>query len=183
MSEEGSTRRGFLSLLTNALMAILGLLLAVPAVAYIWSPLRRKLGDAGGGDGFSDAGAVADLPVGQWQLISIDVVRQDGWEKTRTRRGVYVRRSVEGKQDLVVLTPTCPHLGCSVSWQSDQEQPNKGEFVCPCHKGVFSSEGQLIAGPPPRGMDRLSSETRGDRLWVRWEDFKIGIPERVPVEV
>ena len=183
MSKEGTTRRGFLSWLTNGLLGLLGILLAAPAIAYVWSPLRKKPDEGSGTDGFSDAGPLADLPVGQWQLVSIDVVRQDGWEKTRTSRGVYVRRTGEGMQDVIVLTPTCPHLGCSVSWQADKDQQGNGEFVCPCHKGVFNAEGQLKGGPPPRGMDKLPSETRGDRLWIRWEDFKIGIPERVPVEV
>jgi quinol---cytochrome c reductase iron-sulfur subunit, bacillus type len=178
MSAEGTTRRGFLSLLTNTVLTVLGICVAAPAIAYVWSPLRKKSGDESSTDGFSDAGPLADLPVGKWQLVSIDVVRQDGWEKTRTRRVVYVRRAEEGKQDIAVLSPTCPHLGCSVSWEPDSDH-----FSCPCHKGVFNAQGELVGGPPPRGMDNLPAETRGDRLWVRWQDYKIGISERVPVEV
>jgi menaquinol-cytochrome c reductase iron-sulfur subunit len=178
MPNEGATRRGFLSFLTNTLMAVIAALLAVPAIAYVWSPLRKKPGEKNAGDGFSDAGPVTDLPIGKWQLVSIDVVRQDGWEKTRTGRGVYVRRNGEGSQDIEVLSPICPHLGCSVSWQSESDQ-----FMCPCHKGVFNAKGTFISGPPPRGMDTLEAEIRGGRLWVRWQDFKIGVPERVSVEV
>ncbi len=118
MPNEGETRRGFLSFLTTAVMTCLGILLSVPAVAYFWSPLRKKVGEENAGDGFSDAGLVKDLPLGKWQLVSIDVVRQDGWEKTRMGRGVYVRRTGEGSQNVEVLSPTCPHLGCSVSWQA-----------------------------------------------------------------
>lgn len=32
-----------------------------------------------------------------------------------------------------------------------------------------------MSGPPPRGMDALDWEVRGDRLFVRWQDFKIGV--------
>jgi hypothetical protein len=32
-------------------------------------------------------------------------------------------------------------------------------------------------------MDPLEHEIRAERLWVRWQDFKIGVPERVPVEI
>jgi menaquinol-cytochrome c reductase iron-sulfur subunit len=178
MPNESETRRGFLSFLTNGLMAVIAALLAVPAVAYIWSPLRKRPTEANAGDGFSDTGAVTDLPIGKWQLVSIDVVRQDGWEKTRSGRGVYVRRNTEGSQDIGVLSPICPHLGCSVSWLLESDQ-----FMCPCHKGIFDANGKFISGPPPRGMDALESEIRGGRLWVRWQDFKIGVPERVSVEV
>jgi menaquinol-cytochrome c reductase iron-sulfur subunit len=177
MPNHEESRRGFLSFLTMALLTLIGALLAVPAVAYFWSPLRKKQGEEGVGDGFSDAGPVKDLAAGKWQLVSIEVVRQDGWEKTRTGRGVYVRRTEDGGQKVEVLSPICPHLGCSVSWQADSDQ-----FMCPCHKGVFSPAGTYVKGPPPRGMDVLESEVRGDRLWVRWQDFKIGIPERVSVE-
>jgi hypothetical protein len=32
-------------------------------------------------------------------------------------------------------------------------------------------------------MDPLEYEVRAGRLWVRWEEFKIGVGERIPVSV
>jgi hypothetical protein len=32
-------------------------------------------------------------------------------------------------------------------------------------------------------MDPLAYETRGGKLWVRWQDFKIGVRERLSVEM
>jgi hypothetical protein len=32
-------------------------------------------------------------------------------------------------------------------------------------------------------MDPLDYEVRASRLWIRWQDFKIGVAERVPVNV
>jgi hypothetical protein len=29
-------------------------------------------------------------------------------------------------------------------------------------------------------MDPLEYEVRAGRLWVRWQDFKIGVAERIP---
>jgi menaquinol-cytochrome c reductase iron-sulfur subunit len=167
-------RRGFLNFVTSALLALLGLCLALPAIAYFCSPLWRKRGAAASEEGFSDAGAVADLPVGKWQLVTVEVVRQDGWEKSRTRRSVWVRRSAEG--EVGVLSPICPHLGCPVHWDTEH-----GNFLCPCHKGVFDATGRLVGGPPPRGMDGLDSEVRAGRLLVRWQDFQIGVPGRLPI--
>jgi Rieske Fe-S protein len=174
MPGQPENRRGFLHVVTSTLLAVLGLCLAIPAIAHFCYPLWKKRGEGSAEEGFSDAGTVADLPVGKWQLVTVEVVRQDGWEKTRTRRSVWVRRSAEG--DVSVLSPICPHLGCPVSWDPDQ-----AGFLCPCHKGVFDASGKLVGGPPPRGLDVLESEVRAGRLLVRWQDFKIGVSERFPV--
>jgi Rieske Fe-S protein len=176
MPSDSENRRSFLGLLTKAVLAVIGVGLAGPAIAYISSPLwRRKVAGAQGA-AFCDAGPLADLPAGQWSAVTIEVVRRDGWETTRTRRTVWVRRA--GENDVTVLSPICPHLGCPISWSAD-----RGEFACPCHRGTFDADGRLVAGPPPRGMDTLDWEVRAGRLFVRWQDYKIGVADRVAVEV
>ena len=130
MPSSGESRRLFLSLLTKALGGVIGLCLAVPAIAYVTSPLWRKRSADSPVPDFSDAGALTDLPVGEWRAVTVEVVRRDGWETTRTRRTVWVRRTSEGQDAIVVLSPICPHLGCPINWSPDRLQ-----FVCPCHKG------------------------------------------------
>ena len=52
--------------------------------------------------------------------------------------------------------------------------------------GSFSGVDGLLGGrggPPPRGMDALAWEVRAGRLFVRWQDFKIGVETPSPVEV
>ncbi|HMF11291.1 MAG TPA: ubiquinol-cytochrome c reductase iron-sulfur subunit [Gemmataceae bacterium] len=179
MSTPNTNRRGFLGVLTNLVIAGIGLLIAVPAVAYFWAPLRRKGETLGSDDGFADAGPLADLPVGEWKLVTLEVVRRDAWtEKARTQHGVWVRRSEAGDPPALVLSPICPHLGCQIEWHGD-----RSEFVCPCHKGVFTSNGAVVSGPPPRGMDELPSKVRAGRLLVQWRDFKSGVAERAPVDL
>jgi menaquinol-cytochrome c reductase iron-sulfur subunit len=178
MATDDKGRRRFLSYLTQAGATLLGLCMAIPALAYVSSPLRRKGGAGALGGAFADVGAFVDLPLGKWQLVTLEVLREDGWEKTRTRRSVYVRRSADGAERATVLSPICPHLGCPIAWQPDQS-----EFKCPCHQGTFSGSGERVSGPPPRGMDALDFEVRGGRLLVRWQDFKIGVPQRVPVDL
>ena len=176
MTTTDTTRRGWLGFMTNVLMAALALLVAVPAVAYFLGPLRRKTG--AGDREFQDLGAVADLPLGEWRLLALETVYADGWKQTRARHAVWVRRHGEGQQGVTVLSSICPHLGCPINWHPDREQ-----FNCPCHGGVFDAAGQLAGGPPPRPMDALDFEIRAGRLWVRWQDFKIGVAERLPVTV
>ena len=131
MPTNGESRRSFLSLLTKAVVAVIGVCLGAPAIAYFSSPLWRKRGADGAGPDFSDAGPLADLPVGEWRGVTVEVVRRDGWETTRTRRTVWVRRSGEGDATVTVLSPICPHLGCPINWH-----PDAAQFVCPCHGGV-----------------------------------------------
>lgn len=166
-------RRSFLSLCTGALLALLGLALAVPAVCYVGAPLRRKRGESG--LPFADAGPLSEIPAGRWLLRALETVQANGWTKGRVRHAVWVRR--EGTGDaFTVLSSLCPHLGCPIDWHPGEER-----FVCPCHGGAFSAAGERTAGPPPRRMDRLDYEVRNGRLWVRWQEFKIGVAEPTPV--
>jgi menaquinol-cytochrome c reductase iron-sulfur subunit len=169
-------RRGFLGWCTGLLLAVLGLLVAVPAVGYFCAPLRGRRKKEEGGAGFVDVGPVADLPAGEWGLRTLEVVQDDGWKQTRARRSVWVRREGVGDRGITVLSPLCPHLGCPINWH-----PDKAQFDCPCHGGTFAADGRHVSGPPPRAMDPLEFEVRAGRLWVRWPDFKIGVAERVPV--
>jgi Rieske Fe-S protein len=171
-----TTRRGFLGFLTSLLMGLIGLLIAVPAIAYFVAPLLRKTVAESGATTFHDAGPLSDIPVGEWRLVSLEMVQQDGWRKTRAKHAVWVRRL--DKEKLTVLSSICPHLGCPINWHADREQ-----FNCPCHGGIFDVSGKRTGGPPPRSMDPLDYEVRAGRLWVRWQDFKIGVADRVAVNV
>ena len=176
MADAGTSRRRFLSFFTSLLLALIGLLVAIPALGYFLGPLRRKA--EGAGVAFQDIGPLSDIPVERWSLLSLEIVQEDGWKKMRVRHAVWVRRRGEGDQAITVMSPICPHLGCPINWQPDQSQ-----FFCPCHGGIFDSDGRRTGGPPPRSMDPLEFEVRTGRLWVRWRDFKIGVAERVPVSV
>jgi len=45
--------------------------------------------------------------------------------------------------DFIALSSTCPHLGCSVQWEAQNNR-----FFCPCHNGEFDASGKGYAGPP-----------------------------------
>lgn len=61
---------------------------------------------------------------------------------------VLIKRTAEGFQ---ALNSTCPHLGCQVYWEEDNNR-----FFCPCHSGVFDPQGIAIAGPPADAGQRLA---------------------------
>jgi cytochrome b6-f complex iron-sulfur subunit len=63
--------------------------------------------------------------------------------------------------EYVALSAVCTHLGCVVQWQAE-----RGEFLCPCHAGRFSSTGSVLSGPPPRPLESLPLVIDGDQLRV-----------------
>lgn len=158
-------------------MALLTGLILAPAMAFVINPLRRRGANAAGDD-FVDAGAVDSIPVGTWTLLPIEIIRQDGWAKMRQSRSIWVFAKGTAPSDLEVLSPICPHLGCPVAWLA-----NVSQFRCPCHGGTFSKDGTLVGGPPPRAMDKLEFQIRDGHLWVRWQDFRIGVPDRIAVQM
>ena len=52
--------------------------------------------------------------------------------------------------DLVAFSAVCTHLGCIVQWEKDNQ-----DFLCPCHAGHYSADGDVTAGPPPRPLKKL----------------------------
>ena len=43
----------------------------------------------------------------------------------------------------IALSSTCPHLGCQVHWE-----PQNDRYLCPCHNGTFAPAGTPTGGPP-----------------------------------
>jgi Rieske Fe-S protein len=52
--------------------------------------------------------------------------------------------------DFLALSSTCPHLGCQVHWEGQNNR-----FFCPCHNGAFDPTGKAIAGPPAEAGQSL----------------------------
>lgn len=56
----------------------------------------------------------------------------------------------------------CSHLGCYAHWEGGLRK-----FVCPCHNAVFDENGQVIAGPPPTGLQQIPVEVRDQLVYLR----------------
>lgn len=170
------SRRTFLTVCTDGLLALIGLAIAVPAIRYFVGPLLGKGRAAASSPSFEAVVAIDELPDGEWKLIPLKVVQRDGWERKDVSHSVWVRRDGTSVPKFTVLSPICPHLGCHINWF-----PKKREFICPCHGGKYNANGDYLSGPPPRSMDPLQFEARGGELYVRWQDFETGVHQRVPV--
>ena len=165
----GSTgRRSFLLALFGVSSATVGALLAIPIIRFVTYPLRKNATDAG----WSDLGPVGDFAsLAMPTAKTITLERRDAWQSTTSQTAVYVLPPENGK--FRILSPICPHLGCSVRWVDSENK-----FVCPCHSGSFTATGERIAGPPPRSMDSLESKVEGGVLKVRYQYFRQIVPKK-----
>ncbi len=55
----------------------------------------------------------------------------------------------------------CTHLGCTVVWN-----PEKKEFHCPCHDGLFDAHGNVLSGPPSSPLERWKVKVDGEKVFV-----------------
>jgi len=154
-------RRSFLGVLLGAGMASVGALLSVPLLRFVLHPLLRATTPLA----WSEVGNAEELAAALPTKKLIAVEQRDGWRKIVSERAVYVIKQENGQ--LAVLSSICPHLGCSVAWQAE-----KNVFSCPCHGGLFASDGKLLGGPPPRRMDFLESKIEGGVLIVQYQYFR-----------
>jgi nitrite reductase/ring-hydroxylating ferredoxin subunit len=61
----------------------------------------------------------------------------------------------------IAISTRCAHLGCPVNFF-----PAAGNFVCPCHGGVYDFEGKVIGGPPVRPLDRFQTRVRNGQVQI-----------------
>ena len=62
-------------------------------------------------------------------------------------------------EEYVARSLLCTHFGCFVEWN-----PTQGRYLCPCHDGVFDSDGQALFGPPQRPLQELPVRLEGETL-------------------
>ncbi len=153
-SESSPGRRNFLArVIVGTQAAIAAAITAVvggAALAPSFMPGRRS---------WLRAAMVADLVDGAPTPVTLRIMRQDGYRQVVDRRVVYVRREAGS---VIVLDSTCTHLGCRTKYDAAAKQ-----FVCPCHGGVYDTNGAVVAGPPPAPLRRIEARIDGDHVVVR----------------
>jgi len=137
------SRCGMLAALGALFTGAVGLLLAVPIVGYILSPVIRERRP--GYESWLSLGPLSQFPTGQTRLATYRNPLTGPSDGETANIPCWVR-NVDG-QTFQVFAINCAHLGCPVRWF-----PQSGLFMCPCHGGAYYSDGSYAAGPPPRGL-------------------------------
>lgn len=165
-SERNVGRRTFLSYVFGAVAGFLTAAMGIPLAGAAILPTLK-----GRGLNWAPVGAPGDFQVGQPKSAQLDLKMKDGWIEKNEARGVWVVK--KGDNDFTVFNGRCVHLGCAYNWVEAQKQ-----FACPCHGGVYTVDGKVVGGPPPRPLDTLEWKIEGGNLVVGYTDFLLGTPAK-----
>jgi Rieske Fe-S protein len=155
------SRRDFIKVTVAAIGSILGAVIAIPSITYLFSPALEKKDDKG----TIDLGPLEDYRIGTPTRFETTITKVNGWERTGTLYGLFVYRKNES--DVRVFSDICTHLGCRVSWHTDQEH-----YISPCHDGHFDIVGDVVSGPPPRPLDEYVVKVENGNLYAQLPPVK-----------
>jgi menaquinol-cytochrome c reductase iron-sulfur subunit len=139
----GLTRRALLMKLGILFNGFIALVLAVPIVRYLLSPIARE--KKGAYDAWVALGNLEQFPSGQTRLATYRNPVVNAWDGDTGDIPCWVR-NVDG-QKFQVFAINCAHLGCPVRWF-----PQSSLFMCPCHGGAYYQDGSRASGPPERRL-------------------------------
>jgi Rieske Fe-S protein len=149
------SRRRFLTVATGLGAGVITLMLSIPAVGFLLGPLfqRRTVS-------WVRVGAIDGVPVGVPTPFTVSMPIGEGPPTPNVDRIVYVVRTDTG--GLFAFSNTCTHMQCNVHWD-----PSLGQFLCPCHGGLYDMHGNNIGGPPPSPLPQWVHRTHVDPLTGR----------------
>jgi menaquinol-cytochrome c reductase iron-sulfur subunit len=158
-------RSVFLELSTLGIGAAIGALVTVPALGFMIAPAFVDQGDED-----VDIGPLDNFPEQQYVIAQFN--SKKGEPQDVGRRAAFVRNNgqLNGVPSFTIISNRCAHVGCPTQ---PQGLPGKSKtvdtdlgpvtitpvasvsgFQCPCHGGAYDAEGNRIAGPPVRALDR-----------------------------
>lgn len=178
--ETAVTRSRFLEGATLGLGGVIGGVITVPVAGFALLPsfLSQKQHKV-------DLGPISTFPLGQWFVATFIV---DPAQGEVSRRAAFIRnngtapdpKTKKPVPSFTIISNRCVHLGCPVQANGPTD-PNPIEmgsgrrkvtltgvlpagFGCPCHGGQYDPEGNRIAGPPVRALDRYAYKIKNGRL-------------------
>jgi Rieske Fe-S protein len=149
------SRRNFMQSAIWGIGGLIGIVFGASAVAYVVGPTIKKQQT----ETWVRLGPTSKVELGVPTLFTFTVQTQTGWIENTEEVSVYVLST--DARTYIAMSNICTHLGCRVRWITDQDK-----FFCPCHNGEFDIEGNVVAGPPPRPLDRYDVKVENDQLFV-----------------
>jgi menaquinol-cytochrome c reductase iron-sulfur subunit len=181
-------RATFLSLATIGVSGLIGAGVTLPALGF--GVLPSFVGDSVDTRDV-DLGPISNFPEGQYVIATYLENPEQG---EVSRRTAFIRnngRTSAGLPSFTAIFSRCVHLGCPVQPNGPIDEQAKKEvngvelrpvlaasFGCPCHGGLYDSEGNRNAGPPVRSLDRYEFAIKNGNL-VLGRLFSVGNVEGV----
>ena len=131
-------RRSFLDVLLATGFVSTAIAVAYPVAQFLIPPAGGEPATAS-----ADAGKAGALKLNSAAIF-----------KFGSRPGIVVR-TAEG--DIRAFSAVCTHLDCTVQFKADTSQ-----LWCACHNGTYDLGGNVVSGPPPRGLETFVVNLRGE---------------------
>lgn len=169
-------RSKFLEGATLGIGALIGAIVTLPAVAAALVPgfVKQKAKKV-------DLGPLSNFEEGQYYVATFERNAEEGHI---SRMSAFIRNNgdLNGAPSFTCISNRCVHLGCPVQSggpvfdeRKKTVKSDKGEvdlipalpaagFICPCHGGSYDQEGNRIAGPPVRALNRFEFAVVDGRL-------------------
>ena len=154
----GVTRRDFFVKIGIFLNGFVGIILAVPIVRYLLSPVARERKSRY--ESWIPLGNLEQFPSGETRLATYRNPVVNTWDGDTADIACWVR-NVDG-QTFQVFAINCAHLGCPVRWF-----PQSSLFMCPCHGGAYYQDGSRASGPPERGLFEYHYRIENGKLLIK----------------
>jgi Rieske Fe-S protein len=169
-------RNVFLENATLGLGAVIGGVVTLPVIGFAVVPAFVKQHSHE-----VDLGPIGNFPNGEFVVATF--LREPSQGEV-SRRTAFIRNNGQlgGTPSFTCISNRCAHLGCPVQPggptfddKSKTVKTGNGDislipslpaagFICPCHGGAYDQEGNRIAGPPVRGLDRYEFFIRNGHL-------------------
>jgi len=148
------TRRELLVIVNFGFAGLSALLVGIPVIGFLFAPLFEKTARE-----WRSVGPIDRFPAGQTVEVSFEDASPQPWAGVSAETGAWLQRS--SATEFVAFSLNCSHLGCPVRWRADAKL-----FMCPCHGGIYYSNGSVAAGPPPRGLTRYPVRIRDGNVEI-----------------
>lgn len=149
------TRRSFLNKLTLTLGGLMGALIGLPVIGFLFVPLFEQTPEI-----WRSVGPVDNFKVGDTVEVSFLDASPLPWAGVAAQTAAWLRRVSE--TEFVAYSVNCTHLGCPVDWIASADL-----FLCPCHGGVYYRDGTVAAGPPPLPLAHYPTRITNGQVEIR----------------
>ena len=155
------TRRQFLTWISVALGGVGSALVGIPVISFLLAPLFEKPRQS-----WRPVGDADHFKIGETVQVAFTDPSPLPWAGVTAATAVWLRR--ESKDQFTAFAVNCSHLGCPVQWIPDGQL-----FLCPCHGGVFTEEGEVAGGPPPRPLWRHNTRVRNGHVEIETRSLPV----------
>lgn len=157
------SRRKLLNAVTIGMGAIGAAIAGVPILGAMAGKAYKKPNNV-----WRKVGNVDNFNKGETVCVTFKNSEPLPWDGVAANTASWLRRELDGS--FTAFSVNCTHLGCPVQWRAEANL-----FMCPCHGGVYYSNGDVAGGPPPHALPRYEVRVREGSVEI--------LAEPIPIEV